>query len=159
MQFCRSCNNLLYPREDKVAKKLVFACVQCRYEQEADNPVVFRHEVVKSVRCVACWGCGCIGALVRGRGGAFAAEGLTVRSPRGVLTSPSPSTPCSNQLEKIPDGIISDPTLGREASEVCPKCSHSGAVFIMPKITPADNRIKLIFVCTNVRCVHKWQST
>ena len=51
MQFCRSCNNLLYPREDKVAKKLMFACGRCRYEQEAENPVVFRHEVVKSVRC------------------------------------------------------------------------------------------------------------
>lgn len=99
---------------------------------------------------------------MRGQWGRGHGPGAPVKERRAQLLSSNtdpPSRPCSNQLEKIPDGIISDPTLGREASEVCPKCSHSGAVFIMPKITPADNRIKLIFVCTNVRCVHKWQST
>ena len=85
--------------------------------------------------------------------------GTTARPPS--LTQPRVCPPAPsvrrNQLEKIPDGIIADPTLGREASEVCPKCAHAGAVFIMPKITPADNRIKLIFVCTNTACVHTWQ--
>lgn len=70
---------------------------------------------------------------------------------------PPPLVPRSNQLEKIPDDIITDPTLGRERVE-CPKCAHRGAVYLMPKITASDDRIKLIFVCTNTACVHKWQS-
>ncbi len=67
------------------------------------------------------------------------------------------TVPRRNQLEKVPDGIITDPTLARENVE-CPKCMHRGAVYLMPKITAADDRIKLIFVCTNAACVHKWQN-
>jgi DNA-directed RNA polymerase subunit M/transcription elongation factor TFIIS len=63
---------------------------------------------------------------------------------------------CRNQLEKIPDDIITDPTLQRESTE-CPKCRHVGAVIFMAKVTPADNNLRLIYVCTNPRCVHKWQ--
>ncbi len=63
----------------------------------------------------------------------------------------------SNQLEKVPNAVITDPTLGREAVE-CPKCARHGAVYLMPKISAADERIKLIFVCTNAECVHKWQA-
>ena len=103
---------MLYPRESKTAKALVYACNKCSYEAAAESPVVFRHEVIKSER---------------------------------------------NQLEKVPDAIITDPTLGREAME-CPKCENRGAVFIMPKIGTSDDRIKLIFVCTNAACVHKWQA-
>ena len=102
---------MLYPRESKTAKELVYACQKCAYEAPAESPVVFRHEVIKSER---------------------------------------------NQLEKVPDAIITDPTLGRENME-CPKCLSRGAVFIMPKIGTSDDRIKLIFVCTNADCVHKWQ--
>jgi DNA-directed RNA polymerase subunit M/transcription elongation factor TFIIS len=80
------------------------------------------------------------------------------------LTSPSlTSPPClsassrSNELEKIPDDIITDPALGRQPVE-CPSCAHVGAVYIMPKISAADDRIKLVFVCTNAACRHKWQN-
>lgn len=89
--------------------------------------------------------------------------GLSIASPSPppslVSPPPPPTAPsrCSNQLEKVPDGIITDPTLGRNPSVECPKCTHRGAVYIMPKITAADDRIKLIFVCTNGACVHKWQ--
>ena len=63
---------------------------------------------------------------------------------------------CSNQLENIPDDIISDPSLTRDRVE-CPKCDGQEAIVIQAKATPADDRIKLIFVCTNAQCVHKWQ--
>jgi DNA-directed RNA polymerase II subunit RPB9 len=63
---------------------------------------------------------------------------------------------CRNQLEKIPDDIITDPTLQRASIE-CPKCSHVGAVFFMAKVTTSDERLKLIYVCTNTACIHKWQ--
>lgn len=45
-------NNLLYPKENRAEKKLMYSCGRCRYEQEAEHPVVFRHEMVKSERCV-----------------------------------------------------------------------------------------------------------
>ena len=40
---------------------------------------------------------------------------------------------------------------------MCPRCSERGAAFIQAKATPADDRMKLIFVCTNEACVYKWQ--
>jgi DNA-directed RNA polymerase subunit M/transcription elongation factor TFIIS len=52
MSFCRSCNNMLYPKEDKAAKRLMYACRGCGYEQEADNPIVFKHEIIKSAKWV-----------------------------------------------------------------------------------------------------------
>lgn len=39
---------MLYPKEDKVAKKLVFVCKRCNFEQDANTPIVYRHELVKS---------------------------------------------------------------------------------------------------------------
>ena len=63
---------------------------------------------------------------------------------------------CRNQLEKVPDDVVTDPTLGREAVE-CAKCNQVGAVYIMPRPEAGDKKLKLIFVCTNPSCVHKWQ--
>lgn len=82
----------------------------------------------------------------------------------GRLTAPgltcpltiSTISPRSNQLQNIPDDIITDPTLQREAIE-CPKCLHVGAVFFMAKVSTSDERLKLIYVCTNTACIHKWQ--
>ncbi|ORX62195.1 DNA-directed RNA polymerase II subunit I [Hesseltinella vesiculosa] len=45
-KYCIECNNLLYPREDKAARQLLFACRNCQFEEPADNACVFRHEVV-----------------------------------------------------------------------------------------------------------------
>jgi len=39
-------NNLLYPREDKNERKLMFACRNCEYQEQAENVCVYRHEIV-----------------------------------------------------------------------------------------------------------------
>ena len=39
---------MLYPREDRAAKKLMYVCRRCGYEQEAVAPTVYRHEIVKA---------------------------------------------------------------------------------------------------------------
>jgi DNA-directed RNA polymerase II subunit RPB9 len=39
-------NNLLYPREDKSNRKLMFACRNCSYQEDAENVCVYRHEIV-----------------------------------------------------------------------------------------------------------------
>ncbi len=38
---------MLYPKEDKASKKLLYRCSRCQYEEEADNPVVYRHQLVR----------------------------------------------------------------------------------------------------------------
>ena len=39
-------NNMLYPKEDRVEKKLMYACRNCTYQEEATNNCVYRHEIV-----------------------------------------------------------------------------------------------------------------
>lgn len=48
--FCNSCLNLMEPREDVARKCLVFYCKGCAVSQDADSPIVFRQDIVKSVR-------------------------------------------------------------------------------------------------------------
>ncbi|KAI5181515.1 DNA-directed RNA polymerase II subunit RPB9 [Nematocida sp. AWRm80] len=40
-QFCRECNNMLYPKEDKQEKMLYLACKNCEHFEEAVGPVVY----------------------------------------------------------------------------------------------------------------------
>ncbi|XP_009108231.2 DNA-directed RNA polymerases II, IV and V subunit 9A-like isoform X3 [Brassica rapa] len=49
MKFCRECNNILYPKEDKEQKILRYACRNCDYQEIADNYCVHRNEVHHSV--------------------------------------------------------------------------------------------------------------
>merc|ERR1712142_273693 len=39
--FCPDCNNMLYPKEDKLYKKLNYACRQCPYQERARNPCIY----------------------------------------------------------------------------------------------------------------------
>lgn len=48
IHFCLECNNLLYAKEDRVRKQLMYVCRRCDYEKKAENPAVYRHEIVKS---------------------------------------------------------------------------------------------------------------
>ncbi|WVZ49745.1 hypothetical protein U9M48_001076 [Paspalum notatum var. saurae] len=83
MKFCRECNNILYPKEDKENKVLLYACRNCDHQspptaqEVADINCVYRNVVehddgeftqvvyddvasdptlprTKSVRCAAC---------------------------------------------------------------------------------------------------------
>ncbi|KAJ6772192.1 DNA-DIRECTED RNA polymerase SUBUNIT [Salix koriyanagi] len=49
MKFCRECNNILYPREDRDEKILMYACRNCDHQEAADNNCVYRNEVHHSV--------------------------------------------------------------------------------------------------------------
>ncbi|CAK7326374.1 unnamed protein product [Dovyalis caffra] len=49
MKFCRECNNILYPREDRDQKILLYACRNCDHQEVADNNCVYRNEVHHSV--------------------------------------------------------------------------------------------------------------
>ncbi|KAJ1960663.1 DNA-directed RNA polymerase II core subunit rpb9 [Dipsacomyces acuminosporus] len=45
-RFCPDCSNMLYPREDRVRRQLMFACRNCDHQEEAENNCVYRHEVI-----------------------------------------------------------------------------------------------------------------
>jgi len=45
MKFCPECNNILYPREDKENRLLMFSCRQCDYSEEADLARVYRNDI------------------------------------------------------------------------------------------------------------------
>ncbi|KAL9314919.1 hypothetical protein ACSQ67_020371 [Phaseolus vulgaris] len=49
MKFCRECNNILYPKEDRDQKILLYACRNCDHQEVADNFCVYRNEIHHSV--------------------------------------------------------------------------------------------------------------
>lgn len=49
MHFCQVCGNLLYPREDKGRKKLVMVCARCEFKEDAEESLVYKHTLQKTV--------------------------------------------------------------------------------------------------------------
>ena len=49
MKFCRECNNLLYPRENRELKTLEYACRMCPYIDHSNehSSCVFSNELIK----------------------------------------------------------------------------------------------------------------
>ena len=43
LRFCQTCNSMLYPKEDKQRKVLMFACRYDTYTEPAPSPIVWRH--------------------------------------------------------------------------------------------------------------------
>ncbi|XP_054929219.2 DNA-directed RNA polymerase II subunit RPB9 isoform X2 [Dermacentor andersoni] len=58
IKFCQECNNMLYPKEDKENRVLLYACRNCDYQQEADNNCIYvnkiTHEVEMKCGCTMC---------------------------------------------------------------------------------------------------------
>ncbi|KAG9508912.1 DNA-directed RNA polymerase II subunit RPB9, partial [Fragariocoptes setiger] len=57
IKFCSECNNMLYPKEDKENRKLLYACRNCDWKTYADNNCVYvnkiTHEVDELARIVS----------------------------------------------------------------------------------------------------------
>eukprot|EP01087_Luapelamoeba_hula_P001661 TRINITY_DN11382_c0_g1_i1.p1 TRINITY_DN11382_c0_g1~~TRINITY_DN11382_c0_g1_i1.p1 ORF type:complete len:113 (+),score=6.87 TRINITY_DN11382_c0_g1_i1:126-464(+) len=53
MNFCCECANMLYPKENKEEKKLMFACRNCDHEQAADDNCVYRNELLRTANNLA----------------------------------------------------------------------------------------------------------
>lgn len=49
IKFCQECNNMLYPKEDKENKILLYACRNCDYQQEADNSCIYVNKITHEV--------------------------------------------------------------------------------------------------------------
>lgn len=48
-RFCRECSNMLYPKEDRVSNKLMFACRTCQFSEDAISSCVFRNNLYNTV--------------------------------------------------------------------------------------------------------------
>lgn len=48
-RFCRECSNMLYPKEDRMTNKLMFACRTCQFSEEALSSCVFRNNMYNTV--------------------------------------------------------------------------------------------------------------
>ena len=47
--FFQECNNMLYPKEDKENKQLLYACRNCDYKQLADNNCIYVNKVSRKI--------------------------------------------------------------------------------------------------------------
>ncbi|ODV60669.1 DNA-directed RNA polymerase II core subunit RPB9 ASCRUDRAFT_16340, partial [Ascoidea rubescens DSM 1968] len=53
-KFCRNCNNLLYPKENRdiediTARRLLYSCRNCDYTELSDNPKIYRNELITHI--------------------------------------------------------------------------------------------------------------
>lgn len=48
-KFCRECSNMLYPKEDRMTSRLMFACRTCQFSEEAKGSCVFRNTIHNTV--------------------------------------------------------------------------------------------------------------
>merc|ERR1712221_9852 len=46
IRFCQECNNMLYPKEDKKMKILLYSCRNCDYQEKAFNSCIYVNRVV-----------------------------------------------------------------------------------------------------------------
>uniref|UniRef100_A0A8C4Q8V8 DNA-directed RNA polymerase subunit n=2 Tax=Eptatretus burgeri TaxID=7764 RepID=A0A8C4Q8V8_EPTBU len=49
IKFCQECNNMLYPKEDKENRILLYACRNCDYQQETDNSCIYVNKITHEV--------------------------------------------------------------------------------------------------------------
>merc|ERR1712093_818532 len=50
MRFCAECNNLLYPKADKIHKQLLYSCRNCDWFDEANSICVYRSELITELK-------------------------------------------------------------------------------------------------------------
>jgi len=49
IRFCQECNNMLYPKEDKENKVLLYACRNCDYKSLADNNCIYVNKIMHEI--------------------------------------------------------------------------------------------------------------
>ncbi|CAF0963909.1 unnamed protein product [Adineta steineri] len=49
IKFCQECNNMLYPKEDKENRILLYACRRCQHQQAADNPCIYVNKITHEI--------------------------------------------------------------------------------------------------------------
>ncbi|XP_068273552.1 DNA-directed RNA polymerase II subunit RPB9 isoform X1 [Nyctibius grandis] len=130
IRFCQECNNMLYPKEDKENRILLYACRNCDYQQEADNSCIYvnkiTHEVDELTQIIA----------------------DVSQDPTLPRTEDHPCQNVPVGLRRPPPGLTSPPPP--------PRCGHKEAVFFQSHSARAEDAMRLYYVCTAPHCGHRW---
>merc|ERR1712203_1175979 len=49
IRFCQECNNMLYPKEDKQNRVLLYACRNCDFRQLADSSCIYVNRITHEI--------------------------------------------------------------------------------------------------------------
>lgn len=121
---------MLYPKEDKENKLLLYACRNCDFKTEADSYCIYVNKIMHEI------------------------EWVSSKTPLVAFLTNLP--PSFSELTHIVPDVISDPTLPRTEDHPCPKCGHREAVFFQAQTRRAEEEMRLYYVCTNPNCSHRW---
>ncbi|KAK9161725.1 hypothetical protein Syun_008066 [Stephania yunnanensis] len=142
MKFCRECNNILYPKEDKEQKILLFACRNCDHQVETCEVEVF---LGIRVQCVS---------------EPLGAQSRCLRVLQEVADN---NCVYRNEIHhavgertQVLQDVAADPTLPRTKSVRCAQCNHGEAVFFQATAR-GEEGMTLFFVCCNPSCGHRWR--
>lgn len=130
MRFCRECDNMLQPKEDKVLNNgdgsdigsLIYSCRICGYYERAKHGDEGDHCVYRSSE-----------------------------QPNSAQSSGANGGE-SKFFYHVDKECVKDPTLSRRKDVNCKQCGHNEAVTFM---NPTKDRMNLIFVCT--KCTSYWR--
>merc|ERR1712045_1107677 len=53
IRFCQECNNMLYPKEDKANRVLLYACRNCDFRQLADSSCIYVNRITHEINEMA----------------------------------------------------------------------------------------------------------
>ena len=117
---------MLYPKEDRTNRVLLFACRNCDHQEEANNYCVYRHDIILPAMYYLSY--------------------FKLQIFNDIF---------SEQSRSYSD-FPSDPTLPRTNKRPCPKCKYAEAVFFQTHDRRRDTPMTLNFVCCNSTCNHVW---
>eukprot|EP00887_Chlorella_sp_A99_P006552 scaffold3.g6552.t1 len=143
LRFCPESNDLLYPKEDKERKKLVYVCRSCQYKEDAD-PSNWR---VAAIAAGAALACSAASRLHSAAPRLAAARLLPALAARCVYRNEVHHT--SKEKSVVLQDVRSDPTLPRTKDVRCPSCAHNEAVFFSAS---TEEGMTLFFNCC--QCGH-----
>jgi DNA-directed RNA polymerase II subunit RPB9 len=145
LRFCPESHDLLYPKEDREHRKLIYVCRSCSYQEDADHKdwCVYRNEVHHTTREKS------VVLQVRFN---IAIARLSASDYFFLCRQPLTFLLGFPSTYSVPQDVRSDPTLPRTNDVRCPACSHNEAVFFSAS---TEEGMTLFFNCTN--CGHRWR--
>ncbi|XP_040261743.1 DNA-directed RNA polymerase II subunit RPB9 isoform X1 [Bufo bufo] len=145
IRFCQECNNMLYPKEDKENRILLYANVLLLFQRQREG------------KSLLWWS-----SLYRGRHPSSLAQHSKCRNcdyqqeADNSCIYVNKITHEVDELTQIIADVSQDPTLPRTEDHPCVKCGHKEAVFFQSHSARAEDAMRLYYVCTAPHCGHRW---
>lgn len=158
MKFCKECNNMLYPRENRAEKKLYFFCRHCKREEKTDMHCTYRNELKALPERYT----PPLATPLHSNEGLGACHLLIILPLIAsfdylMCVFPWSSASSSEKTVNVAD-LVADPCLPRTSLRQCPRCHHNEVVFYQAPTRSDDRAMMLFFACGNEGCYHRWQA-